>query len=294
MATELPVCGAVLAGGLDEPRVAPESIGSQRSAAAQDTGGAAAGPWPSWALPQLDAAVALALPAIDRLSVAGLLYREWFNPVAGDIEPLRHMPPLAGIYRAAHAGSSARIRRDDVSIVGRHDVLRIGGWWRTWGEQWTPPRTRAGSVRLLMTPRPDVLAEFVATVTGRLVHDPTPWSFGCAIDPRRIARYGCAVLDLPSLEAVPDGLLDELEPLLRPVVSPLCLPIATGVGMAEYPDNGMTFGEHRCHLIALALRHPAAGRRPLRAIAAVFAAHGIDPAAPYRIALAPLGRTFPP
>jgi type III HopA1-like effector protein len=277
-----PASGAVLAGGLDEPRNLPESIGSQRSAAAHEIGGAAAGPWPSWAVPQLEDAVSLASPATDRLSVAGLLYREWFNPVANDIEALRHLPPLAGIYRAAHAGSSARIRRDDVSVVGRSDVLRIGGWWRTWGDHWTPPRTRAGSVRLLMTPRPDTLAEFVATVTGRLIQDPTPWSFGCATDPRRIARYGCAVLDLPSATAVPDGLLDDLEPLLQPVVSPLCLPIAEGVGLAEYPDNGMTFGEHRCHLVALALRHPVSDNHPLRAIAAVFNAHGIDPTAPYR------------
>jgi HopA1 effector protein family len=282
MATELPGSGAVLSGGLDKPRVAPMSVGSQRSAAAQDTGGAAADPWPAWARPQLETAVALAQPAGDRVSVAGLLYREWFNPLAGETEALRHSPPLAGIYRAAHAGSSARIRRDDVSIVGRNDVLRIGGWWRTWGEQWTPPRTRAGSVRLLMTPRPDVLAEFVATVTGRLLNEMTPWSFGVAIDPRRIARYGCAVLDLPSLAAVPDGLVDDLEPLLRPVVSPLCLPVAAGVGVAEYPDNGMTFGEHRCHLVALALRHPVSEKHPLRTIAAVFAAHGIDPAAPHR------------
>jgi hypothetical protein len=269
---------------MDEPRVAPESIGSQRSAAAQDVGGAAAGPWPTWAVPQLETAIDLARAAVDRLSVAGLLYREWFNPVAGDVEPLRHTPPLAGIYRGAHAGSSARIRRDDVSVIRRHDVLRLGGWWRTWGEQWTPPRIRAGSIRLLMTPRPDALAEFVATVTGRLVHEPTPWSFGLAIDPRRIARYGCAVLDLPSLAAMPDGLLDDVEPLLRPVVSPLCLPVAPGVGLAEYPDNGMTFGEHRCHLVALALRHPVSGKHPLRAIAAVFAAHGIDPAAPHKAA----------
>ena len=43
----------------------------------------------------------------------------------------------------------------------------------------------------------------------------------------------------------------------------------------------MTFGEHRCHLITLALRHPSGARDPLRSIAAVFAAHGLDPAAPY-------------
>jgi hypothetical protein len=90
------------------------------------------------------------------------------------------------------------------------------------------------------------------------------------------------VLDLPSLDALPAGLVDDLTPLVRPVAPPLCLPLAAGVGAAEYPDNGMTFGEHRCHLVALALRHPSSARNPLRAVAAVFNAHGIDPAQPHR------------
>jgi hypothetical protein len=233
-------------------------------------------------VPQLDAAVALAASVSDRMSVATLLYREWFNPVAGDVATLPGQRPLVGVYRAAHAGSGTRVRRGGVSVVDRQDVIRAGGWWRTWGEHWTPPRSRPGSVRLLLTPRPDRLAEFVATVTGRLLPGSMPWSLACAVDPRRIARYGCALLDVPGVSALPGGLLDDLAPLLRPVSPPLCLPVAAGVGVAEYPDNGMTFGEHRCHLVALALRHPSSAGDPLRAIAAVFTAYGIDPAHPHR------------
>lgn len=281
MASETPNSGTVLAGGQNGPLAPDESIVSQRPAA-EALRGSAAGPWPAWVRPQLDDAVALAETVTDRMSVATLLYRDWFNPIAGDVDALPAHTPLAGLYRAAHAGSTTRYRRGGISVVARHDVIRAGGWWRTWGEDWTPPRTRPGSVRLLLTPRPDALGEFVATVTGRLVTERGPWSLACAIDPRRIARYGCAVLDLPNLDAVPDGLADELEPLLRPVTPPLCLPIADGVGAAEYPDNGMTFGEHRCHLVALALRHPSSANDPLRAIAAVFNAHGVDPAHPHR------------
>ncbi len=280
MATELPR-SAVLTGGQNGPSLPRPSIASQRPAAAQHLGGAAAGPWPTWAVPQLEAAVALAAAAPDLMSVAALLYRHWFNPLAGPVD-LGDRGPLAGVYRNAHAGSRSRRRADGVSVVSRHDVVRVGGWWRTWGDYWTPPRSRPGSVRLLLTPAPDRLADFVATVTGRLLPGRLPWSLGCATDPRRIARCGSAVLDLPHLDAIPAGLLDELEPLLQPVTPPLCLPVAPGVGAAEYPDNGMTFGEHRCHLVALALRHPSSERHPLRAIAAVFAAHGLDPAHPYR------------
>jgi hypothetical protein len=244
--------------------------------------GPAAGPWPEWVVPQLTAAVALAATATDRMSVAALLYRNWFNPVVGDASGLPSGTPLAGLYRAAHAGSGTRIRRGAVSVVARQDVLRAGGWWRTWGEQWTPPRGRPGSVRLLLTPRPEALADFVAAVTGRLLARRTPWSLACATDPWRIARTGCAVLDLPGIDDLPTDLLADLQPLLRPATPPLCLPVAVGVGAAEYPDNGMTFGEHRCHLVALGLRHRRRSREPLSTIARVFRTYGIDPAAPHR------------
>jgi hypothetical protein len=244
--------------------------------------GPAAGSWPEWAVPQLTAAVALAATAADRTSVAALLYRNWFNPVVGDTWGLPTRTPLAGLYRAAHAGSGTRVRRGDLMVVARQDVLRAGGWWRTWGEYGTPPRGRRGSVRLLLTPRPDLLAEFVTTVTERMLGSRIPWSLACSTDPRRMDRVGGAVLDLPGPDDVPGDLLTGLAPLLRPVAPPLCLPVAVGVGAAEYPDNGMTYGEHRCHLVALGLRHQRRSRDPLSTIARVFSTYGVDPAAPHR------------
>lgn len=282
MAYEPPHSGAVLTGGQDDTRLPDESVISQRPAAGALLRGPAAGPWPDWAVPQLTAAVSLAATATERTSVAALLYRNWFNPVAGDTRGLPARTPLAGVYRDAHAGSAVKVQRGGVSVVGRQDVLRANGWWRTWGEQWTPPCGRRGSVRLVLTPRPDRLAEFVTTVTDRLLSGRTPWSLACSTDPRRIARTGSAVLDLPDLDDVPSGLLADLQPLLRPTTPPLCLPVAVGVGAAEYPDNGMTFGEHRCRLVALGLRHRTRARDPLSTIARVFSSYGIDPAAPHR------------
>ncbi|MDT4922714.1 MAG: HopA1 effector protein family [Pseudonocardiales bacterium] len=304
MTTQEPLHGAVLAGGNDGTDPTPEldrperdassggvprqwlvePIATQRSAAEQMLGGTAADPWPAWARAQLLDAVDLSERVPDGVSIATVLYRDWFNPAVSGVDLLRSRRPLAGVYRSAHIGSGARVTRDGVIVVDRHDVIGRDGWWRTWGESWTPPRTRPGSVRVLFTPRPDRLADFVRTTTAALVPASIPWSLGCATNPRRMRRFASAVLDLPSVDALPAGLLDDLAPALRPVVPPLCLPLAAGVAVAEYPENGMTYGEHRCHLIALALRHPSSARRPLRAIAAVFAAHGINPAAPYRSA----------
>lgn len=275
--------GLVLVGGQDARVTAPgASIVSQRSAAEQDTGGAAADPWPRWARDQLLQAVDIAERTPDTVSVAGVLYRDWYNPIVCNTDRMRTWRPLAGVYRGAHAGSAHRVTHDGVQVVDRHDVVGTDGWWRTWGQSWTPPRSRPGSVRVLFTPQPDQIASFVRAVTSAFADARTSWSLGATTSARRLRRPAAAVLDLPNLEAFPTRLLDVLAPMLRAEVPALCLPIAPGIAVAGYPDNGMTFGEHRCHLVALALRHPSSARHPLRAIAAVFAAHGLDPAAPHR------------
>jgi len=272
--------GVVPAGGMNGTSIASASIVGEDLAAAARLGDAAAGPWPQWARPQLAAAVEIAEHAPDHLGIARLLYREWFSPLlTGAGAPITR--PMVGVFRAAHAGSGRRLRAGSVSVVDRFDLLGPDGWWRTWGTEWTPPRSRRGSVRLMLSPRAERLPELVRTVTGALLPTAVAWSLGCATRGPRLSRLGAAVLDVPSLDALPAGLLDELEPLLHPAAPPLCLPVRPGIGLAEYPDNGMTFGEHRCHLVALALRHPSSGTNPLRTIAAVFGAHDIDPARPF-------------
>jgi len=271
---------AVLAGGKSGTSITAASIDRQRPAAAEGLGDVAAGPWPQWARAQLLRAVELAGRTPDHLGVARLLYREWFSPLIDGAE-FPAVGPMVGLFRAAHAGSRKRLRVGSVSVVDRFDLLGPDGWWRTWGDAWTPPRSRRGSVRLMLSPRLDRLPELVTTVTEALLPTDVAWSLGCATRAPRLARLGAAVLDVPSLGALPAGLLDELAPLLHPAAPPLCRPVRPGIGLAEYPDNGMTFGEHRCHLVALALRHPSSATDPLRTIAAVFGAHDIDPARPY-------------
>ncbi|HEV7203601.1 MAG TPA: T3SS effector HopA1 family protein [Jatrophihabitans sp.] len=253
-------------------------IGNQGSVATQDS---VADPWPGWARGQLLAAVDVAAAVPAGVGAARTLYDEWFNPPIEGGETRRSRRPLAGLFRAAHAGSSSRRASGELVVLDRHDVVGVNGWWRTWGESWTPPRTRPGSIRVMLSPAVDRLPEFVNLVTGALLASTTSWSLGCATDPRRVGRCGAAVLDLPGLDALPAGLLEQLAPVLTPVAPPLGLPLAPGVAAAGYPDNGMTFGEHRCHLIALALRQANGGDDPLAAIAGVFAAHGIDAARPH-------------
>ena len=278
---------------LGGPGVVP--AGRRGSAAEQDpatasvpVAEAAADPWPAWARRQLLEAVSVkkraTAPGPGR-ALSTELYRRWYSPVLGtSIEPGRPWRPLAGTYRAAHAGSGSRVLADGIALVDRHDAVGRDGWWRTWGDSWAPIDSRRHSVRVLLSPRPTALGDFVAAVTAALLDAAEPWQLACTTDPRRLSRSGSAVLCLPHETALPAGLLDRLGPLLRPVTPPLCLPLTPGAALAHYPDNGRSFGEHRCHLVALGLQLPAARREPLRAIADVFTSHGIDPAAPYRAA----------
>lgn len=270
-------------------------LGRRGSAVAQDSGGvptlapdAAAGPWPAWARTQLLEAASLAQQVRSRgdgRALATELYRGWFSPSVGSaLEFARSWRPLAGTYRTAHAGSGSRILADGIALVDRHDAVGRDGWWRTWGDSWAPIDSRARCVRVLLSPRPSALAEFVGAVTAALLDAPEPWLLACTTDLRRLSRSGSAVLYVPDAATLPATLLDRLRPLLRPVTPPLCLPLAPGAGLAEDKDSATSFGGHRCHLVALGLQLPAARRAPLRAIADVFASHGIDPATPYRAA----------
>jgi hypothetical protein len=239
--------------------------------------------WPDWAVPQLEQAadVAARVTSVNGHPVlAAELYRRWFNPVIGS--GVTHRRALAGVYRAAHASSGVRVQRDEVWVVDRHDVVGRDGWWRTWNEGWVPTRSRTEGVRVMFSPQPECVAEFVHVMTDRMREVPSPWLLACATDPARLGRTAAAILYVPSLDDVPSALLDDVAPTLRDATPPLCLPLVAGAALGQSPGNGMSLGEHRCHLVALALRDGAARRDPLAAVAEVFRTHGVDPAHPYR------------
>jgi hypothetical protein len=256
------------------------SAGSSSSNATISTAGAEL--WPDWAVPQLLRGAEIASGHTSRAGHPGLateIYRQWFAPSVDSGEP---RTALAGIYRTAHAASALRTEVADIgSVLRRQDALGRDGWWRTWGTAWVPTRSRSSSVRVLFTPRSERLADFVWTVTAGLYESSVPWLLACATDPRRMRRLSSAVLYVPDPSALPTGMFAALEPLLVPELAPLCRQVAPGVGFARDPGNGMSFGEHRSHLLAVAL-HTRRGRRvPLAAAASVFRDHGLDPLQPH-------------
>jgi hypothetical protein len=231
--------------------------------------------WPGWARPQLQDAIALAVDlaatTVPGRTLATELYDRWFaGTVAADRPPAQ---PLVGQYRRVHAGV-ATVLADGVPVLDLRDKIGSDGWWRTWNTSWRPQHEHP---RVLLSPSVSTAVDLVATLTARLRD--IPYVLAMPGDPSRFARSGAAGLYLSRLSALTPQLVDELAGLLRADSPPLCLPLTPGVAVAQYPDNGMSFGEHRCHLLALAL---GGSRRSLADIGKVFAAHGVDPSMPYR------------
>jgi hypothetical protein len=175
---------------------------------------------------------------------------------------------------------------DGFSVVDRHDVVGPDGWWRTWGDDWSPAQARTHTVRLLFSPRLDAAGEFVCAMTAALLELRVPWLLACSTDVRRARRAGAAVLTVPDLADVPADLLARVAPMLRAVSPALCRPIAAGIALIEQPPSVGRIGEYRCYLIASALRRTGQRGSKLAVIADVFRAHGIDPAAPWKTAAA--------
>lgn len=233
--------------------------------------------WPSWAEPQLRDAVRLAgTVAGTGRGLAGELYRRWYVG-----EPAPSNAPrgaaLAARYRSAGTGS----HRDGsgLLVLDRPDHVGPDGWWRTWSEGWLRAR-RGRLARLLLTPEPEAVADLVRVLTTEPADPAWPWLLACPTDPAQLRSAGSVTLFGPARAPLPEGLVARVAPLLREGSPPLCRPLARGLASAEDPGNGMSFGEHRCHLLALALA--GAAPDPLTEVARVFAEHGIDPAAPHR------------
>jgi hypothetical protein len=257
----------------------------QRATIAHQLAENEASAWPVWARAELCEAIEIAreFRAVPRqTTLAGELYHEWFTPPVAETPPQLLRRPLAGLYRQAHAGSTRQNDLGEVPTIDRRDAIGRDRWWRTWGPLWSPARGRTSALRLLFSPDMNALTEFVRAATQTLVDIEEPWLLACPTLPSRLRHSGSVVLYLPDDAALRAAVIAGLDPYLRNDTPPLCLPLSEGVAVAEHPGNGMTFGEHRCHLVALAIERAEPETDPLRAIANMFAAHGISPAEPHR------------
>jgi hypothetical protein len=131
----------------------------------------------------------------------------------------------------------------------------------------------------------------VRALSLRLNAETVPFRLKVANHPIRFDRCDAAVLYLPieAFEGVRATLRHVAETMasrLRPRTPAFTLALAPGVGLAESPATGESFGEHRCGLLADGIvgadeRGVAAGTARVEAVIESLAQNGVKIDAPY-------------
>ncbi|KGN37304.1 T3SS effector HopA1 family protein [Knoellia subterranea] len=180
---------------------------------------------------------------------------------------------------------------DRVRVIERRGAVVQDGWWRTWGAGWDQRRPPADTIRVYLRPAQGRVAELIRTVTSALAHHDS-WLVKVASRPELLDRPDAVVAYVAgpnrhaARAAVADAVLAAGLSIGDP--PPLTCRLGEGVGWADDPGTGESFGEVRCQAIATAYAavegHAQATTDAdwLDAVAREFASRGIDPAQPHR------------
>lgn len=178
---------------------------------------------------------------------------------------------------------------DRVRAVARYGAVVQDGWWRTWGSGWDPRLDHGPLVRVYLRPANGASAGLVHAVT-RALGGTDDWLLKIAASAEHLTRPDSCVAYLagPSRESAVGVLAGAVTGLTAGEPPPLTVKVADGVGWAEDPGTGESFGEVRCAALAGAYErlgdHAVTGAEWLAAVAAELRRLGLDPAAPHRAA----------
>ncbi len=235
-------------------------------------------------LDEIDKAVHLARRAAltGRLrqpdNLTRFLYRHWWlgRPVASAVDP--------NLTRTA-AGTAAPV------IPQQRSRRSTQSPWRVWSPRWTDERTctGAGLVRVYLACAPHTTLHAVAAVQARAASWDVPWLLSSRALTQPVPSPDATVLYVPAdamheLRRPLERLVEDVRPFLATSVPLLTLRIARGAALAQNPQDGSSFGEHRCGIIAgavldsLHVHHREAVQRTYTA----FVEEQVDPRHPYR------------
>jgi hypothetical protein len=137
----------------------------------------------------------------------------------------------------------------------------------------------------------DLAIPFLKTATSRLNTSRLPFRAKVLADPNAYDRADAGVLylrpsDCRQLDPILAELYSTLASGLRPGVPLFTQRLADGLGYAQHPLGPLSFGEHRCHVVAQSLWQSfvqGVVGREARAdvVAASFHQAGLDPTRPY-------------
>jgi len=146
-------------------------------------------------------------------------------------------------------------------------------------------------LRLYWNLTPAAAITYVRLVTDRLNREAIPFKTKVLSHPRSYRRADAGVLylnrgDFGRLRPVLVQLHRDLSPKLNREVPMFVKPLAPGLGLAEDPGGGQSFGQSRCRIMAEALhrchcRGASDLAERLRLVAVVWRERGLDPLRPW-------------
>jgi len=134
-------------------------------------------------------------------------------------------------------------------------------------------------LRLYWNVRADGAESLVRCVSGAFNRSKLPFRLKVLSEPAGYSRADAAILYIPSQHrgeaaALVKGVYREMGELLHPAVSVFVLPLAPGLGLAENPPDGSSFGMHRSRLIAPLLYNALDLSDPLAGVAVALETAG--------------------
>jgi hypothetical protein len=165
------------------------------------------------------------------------------------------------------------------------------GFYVALGDDGLPPPGTEAVVRLYWNLVADATPHLIRSATTRLNAAGIPFRLKVLADPELYTRCDAAVLYVPkrlypAVAEMITTLHRELRPALLPGTPAFTKQLAPGLGLAEDPGDGDSFGMHRCRLLAegiIRAREPGQRSKDerLAAVIACFSAAGIDCDRPY-------------
>jgi hypothetical protein len=182
--------------------------------------------------------------------------------------------PVAGPCLPPVPGSAVR-------VTARRDTADAGGFWFTFGGDWDEAARPVGVVRYYWNAPAPALPALVRALTSAL--QAAGASYGLkALSVPGAMRPDSAVLyvrraDVAALRPALMAVHGRVAGLLGERTPPLALRLRPGLSVADDPETGESFGQHRCRLLAAGLERACT----VGAAVAGLVAAGIDPARPH-------------
>jgi hypothetical protein len=180
---------------------------------------------------------------------------------------------------------------DAVRVVARRDALdEASAFWFTYSADWDESSVPPSLVRVYWNVRRRSAPALVGALTGGLAAAGTTYSLKVAVGDGDVDRPDRAVLYLTrDAFAVATPAIrrahHELAGALLSYVPRLTRRLEPGLALADDPGTGESFGQHRCRLVADAIRGDDGGSADpegrAATVVAYLAAAGLDPARPY-------------